>query len=268
MSNASIYYFLIANHLTQKEIGTFIDSYDTGNSINDFNTIVNKAKEILHNSDTSINKSKKNKLVLDTHVIYYIVTNLNTFYLAAVRKNSIYCQQENLIFELIEDIDHQGIKKLVDKNGELTNVGRQNLKFSIEKYQETNRSKFTSNSSTSGNSSSNSNINSIFASSREMSHIDVNDDNKNNQSKISNLNTQINSITTDMKDNVKNMISNVNEMQDLDNKSAQIKDSSIQFKKGAIDLERKARLQKYKMKIIMASVVIVVILFILYLIFK
>lgn len=265
MSNASIYYFLIANHLTQKEIGTFIDSYDTGNSINDFNTIVNKAKEILHNSDTSINKSKKNKLVLDTHVIYYIVTNLNTFYLAAVRKNSIYCQQENLIFELIEDIDHQGIKKLVDKNGELTNVGRQNLKFSIEKYQETNRSKFTSNSSS---ASSSSNINSIFASTREMSHIDDHDDNKNSQSKISNLNTQINSITTDMKDNVKNMISNVNEMQDLDNKSAQIKDASIQFKKGAIDLERKARLQKYKMKIIMASVVIVVILFILYLIFK
>ena len=265
MSNASIYYFLIANHLTQKEIGTFIDSYDTGNSINDFNTIVNKAKEILHNSDTSINKSKKNKLVLDTHVIYYIVTNLNTFYLAAVRKNSIYCQQENLIFELIEDIDHQGIKKLVDKNGELTNVGRQNLKFSIEKYQETNRSKFTSNSSS---ASSSSNINSIFASTREMSHIDDHDDNKNSQSKISNLNTQINSITTDMKDNVKNMINNVNEMQDLDNKSAQIKDASIQFKKGAIDLERKARLQKYKMKIIMASVVIVVILFILYLIFK
>ena len=263
MSNASIYYFLIANHLTQKEIGTFIDSYDTGNSINDFNTIVNKAKEILHNPDTSQNKSKKNKVVMDTHVIYYIVTNLNTFYLAAVRKNSIYCQQENLIFELIEDIDHQGIKKLVDKNGELTNVGRQNLKFSIEKYQETNRSKFNSNSSTSSGNS----INSIFASTREMSHIERDDDNK-NQSKISTLNTQINSITTDMKDNVKNMISNVNEMQDLDNKSAQIKDASIQFKKGAIDLERKARLQKYKMKIIMASVVILVILFILYLIFK
>ena len=265
MSNASIYYFLIANHLTQKEIGTFIDSYDTGNSINDFNTIVNKAKEILHNPETSLTKSKKNKVVMDTHVIYYIVTNLNTFYLAAVRKNSIYCQQENLIFELIEDIDHQGIKKLVDKNGELTNVGRQNLKFSIEKYQETNRSKFTSSSSNASNS--NNSINSIFASTREMSNIE-HDDNKNNQSKISNLNTQINSITTDMKDNVKNMISNVNEMQDLDNKSAQIKDASIQFKKGAIDLERKARLQKYKMKIIMASVVILVILFILYLIFK
>ena len=43
----------------------------------------------------------------------------------------------------MEDIDHQGIKKLVDKNGELTNVGKQNLKFSIEKYQESNLSKLT-----------------------------------------------------------------------------------------------------------------------------
>ena len=72
-----------------------------------------------------------------------MITNSDYFYLAAVRKNSQYCKKENLLFELMEDIDHQGIKKLVDKNGELTNVGKQNLKFSIEKYQESNLSKLT-----------------------------------------------------------------------------------------------------------------------------
>ena len=133
MSYQSIYYFLIANQVTQKAIGTFVDNSATGNSINDFNIIVEKSKEILHSSELNQNKNRRNRLMLQNYNIYYIVTNSNILYLAAVKKNSIYCEKESLIFELIEDIDHQGIKKLVDKNGELTNVGRQNLKFSIKK---------------------------------------------------------------------------------------------------------------------------------------
>ena len=31
--------------------------------------------------------------------------------------------QNNLMFEFFEDIEHQGIKKLVDSNGRLTQVG-------------------------------------------------------------------------------------------------------------------------------------------------
>ena len=50
----------------------------------------------------------------------------------------------------MEDIDHQGIKKLVDRNGELTNVGKQNLKFSIEKYTESNKIKLSTNSNNNG----------------------------------------------------------------------------------------------------------------------
>ena len=141
MSYQSVYYFLIANQATQKEIGSFVDNSATGASINDFNIIVEKSKELLHSEELNQNKNRRNRLMLDNYNIYYIVTNTNIFYLAAVNKNSIYCEQESLIFELIEDIDHQGIKKLVDKNGELTNVGRQNLKFSIEKYQETKKTK-------------------------------------------------------------------------------------------------------------------------------
>ena len=138
-TTTSIYYFLIANQETQKEIGNFLDNSDINNNINDFNNIVLKSRELLKSDNSSI-KGKKNKLSLENHNIYYMITNSDYFYLAAVRKNSQYCKKENLLFELMEDIDHQGIKKLVDKNGELTNVGKQNLKFSIEKYQESNLS--------------------------------------------------------------------------------------------------------------------------------
>ena len=248
MSYQSIYYFLIANQATQKEIGTFVDNSATGNSINDFNIIVEKSKEILHSSELNQNKNRRNRLMLQNYNIYYIVTNANILYLAAVKKNSIYCEQESLIFELIEDIDHQGIKKLVDKNGELTNVGRQNLKFSIEKYQENKKTKMVSPNS--------SIYDTTGASSERQEPV----------SKIERLNSEIGEIKKEMKVNVQNMISNVNEMQDLDSKSSRIKDVSLEFKKNSIELEQKAKWNKYKMKIIIGVTILVVLGFVIYLI--
>ena len=51
MSYQSVYYFLIANQATQKEIGSFVDNSATGASINDFNIIVEKSKELLHSEE-------------------------------------------------------------------------------------------------------------------------------------------------------------------------------------------------------------------------
>ena len=246
MSYQSVYYFLIANQATQKEIGSFVDNSATGASINDFNKIVEKSKELLHSEELNQNKNRRNRLMLDNYNIYYIVTNTNIFYLAAVNKNSIYCEQESLIFELIEDIDHQGIKKLVDKNGELTNVGRQNLKFSIEKYQETKKTKI---------SSPNSSIYDTTGTERQEP-----------VSKIQSLSSEIGEIKNTMKANVQNMISNVNEMQDLDSKSSRIKDVSLEFKKNSIELEQKAKWNKYKMKIIIGLTILLVLGFIIFLI--
>ena len=246
MSYQSVYYFLIANQATQKEIGSFVDNSATGASINDFNKIVEKSKELLHSEELNQNKNRRNRLMLDNYNIYYIVTNTNIFYLAAVNKNSIYCEQESLIFELIEDIDHQGIKKLVDKNGELTNVGRQNLKFSIEKYQETKKTKI---------SSPNSSIYDTTGNERQEP-----------VSKIQSLSSEIGEIKNTMKANVQNMISNVNEMQDLDSKSSRIKDVSLEFKKNSIELEQKAKWNKYKMKIIIGLTILLVLGFIIFLI--
>ena len=198
--STSIYYFLIANQATHKEIGNFLDNSDINNNINDFNDIVLKSRELLRTDNSSI-KGKKNKLSLENHMIYYMITTSDFFYLAAVRKNSQYCKKENLIFELMEDIDHQGIKKLVDKNGELTNVGKQNLKFSIEKYQESNLSKLTKNSL----------IDIILNQSDDQSN------------KSSMLNSHLNDIKKDKKSSGKNRTNNVGEMHELQNKSSKKK---------------------------------------------
>ena len=219
--NTSIYYFLIANQATQKEIGTFIDNSDNLNNINDLNNIVSKAREILKSDNTSI-KGKKNKLSLENHNIYYLITTTDFFYLAAIRKNSQYCKKENLIFELMEDIDHQGIKKLVDKNGELTNVGKQNLKFSIEKYQETNKSKLT-----------------------KTNFFDlISGSNINQNNKYTIINSQINEVKNDIDTNTNNTITNLNDLDDLDNKSLKIIEQSMKFQNDSNILDKKLKCQK------------------------
>ena len=48
--------------------------------------------------------NRRNRMILENHNIYYIVTNTYTFYLAAVRKDSKYCENENLVFELMKNI--------------------------------------------------------------------------------------------------------------------------------------------------------------------
>ena len=58
-NSTSIYYFLIANQETQKEIGNFLDNSDTNNNINDFNNIVLKSRELLKSDNSSIKGKKK-----------------------------------------------------------------------------------------------------------------------------------------------------------------------------------------------------------------
>ena len=240
MSNNLIYYFLIANYNTKKEIGEYYEESEE-NNIN-LSKIKSSAKEIVLSNDKK--KEKTNKVVFEEYNFYYKITNLDILYLAVVKKNIKY--KENLIFELIEDIDHQGIKKLVDKNGELTNVGRQNLKFSIEKYQESNKNKLSN---------------------TKEALID-NDILTQPPSKISILNENIKEIRSDMKMSVQNIITNVNEMQDLDNKSSRIKDSSYKFIQESANLERKLKWQNLKFKLILGCIGISFLSIIIYLIFK
>ena len=239
-TTTSIYYFLIANQETQKEIGNFLDNSDINNNINDFNNIVLKSRELLKSDNSSI-KGKKNKLSLENHNIYYMITNSDYFYLAAVRKNSQYCKKENLLFELMEDIDHQGIKKLVDKNGELTNVGKQNLKFSIEKYQESNLSKLT-------------NKNSLFD---LILHSNEEQSIKNNFG-----NSQLNKSKNDVKSNQNN---NIGENQGL-NKNSKRKDRKIKIRKTTFNIIEQIKNLKLRYLIIIGIIIFIMICIFIYLI--
>ena len=206
MSNNLIYYFLIANYNTKKEIGEYYEESEE-NNIN-LSKIKSSAKEIVLSNDKK--KEKTNKVAFEEYNFYYKITNLDILYLAVVKKNIKY--KENLIFELIEDIDHQGIKKLVDKNGELTIVGKQNLKFSIENYQEFKKKK-----------ESKIFINSFF----EPMIPNENEEEDNNQLINEDNITKKNNIV----ENVKNMIINIKNKENSNNNNYQIQksDNEIQL---------------------------------------
>ena len=219
-----IYYFLIGDYHKKIELGHYICE-DESISEKDKDYIISKAKETYTNFGEKDLGSKEYK-ILDNNIysIFYLITSSGTFYLSIVSIQSIYMDQNNLMFEFFEDIEHQGIKKLIDNNsGKLSRVGIQNLKFSVENNN--NKMKNMNNDGTEGN-------------------------------KIQNLNNQINDINNEMKNSVKNMIVSVNEMHTLNSKSVEIKDMSEKFQQGAYDIERKMRGRKLLIKIALGVIVI------------
>ena len=237
-----ICYFMIGNYNTHQEIGNFINK-DLND--NNFDNVKFTCDDIFHKCSETISNNRKNKIILDYYIIFYTLKNSGTFYLAVVYKNSLYENEEHLIFELFEDIDHQGIKKLVDSSGVLTQVGIMNLKFSIELNQEANRKKI------------------------DKKNYNENDYLKNKESsKISLLNNEIRDIHSNMKETVKNMIHNVNDMRDINEKSDKIKDTSYQFKKDMEILELQMRYKKFFRKFFIYSVISIIFLVILYFILR
>jgi len=226
MSNINqIYYFLIGDYHKKSELGYYLCD-DNSISEKDKQYIISKATDTYTNFDEKDVGSKECK-VLDNNLfsIFHLITSSGTFYLSIASINSIYMDQNNLMFEFFEDIEHQGIKKLVDNNtGKLSRVGIQNLKFSVENNN--NKMKNMNNDRTEGN-------------------------------KIQNLNNQINDINNEMKNSVKNMIVSVNEMHTLNSKSVEIKDMSEKFQQGAYDIERQMRGRKLLIKIALGAIVIV-----------
>lgn len=245
-----LYYFMIGDFQTHKEIGTLTDNSINSLDIKDHNTVLSNSKEIFNNSSEEKIKNKKNLIQIEKFKMLFTLKNNGTFYLACIIINekdekNIEEKKQKLIFDLIDDVDNQNIRKLVNKNGELTNVGKQNLRFTIDKKErELNEEKgdFTSD---------------LFE--RSNSDPSIN--------KISFLNTQINDIQKDVKLSVKSMLNNVNDMQEIDRKSEQIKDTSYKFKQDAANLERKLRCRKYMMKSIFYGLLSLPVLFVLYKIF-
>ena len=250
-SSLELYYFMIGDFNNHKEIGSITDNSNNNYTIDDYNSVLSNSKELfLHSSEEKI-KNKKNLLTIEKFKIYFTLKNNGTFYLACIKKDDLNDKnldkkKEKIIFDLIDDVDNQNLKKLVNKNGELTNVGKQNLKFTIEKKDKEmveEKEDFSSN---------------LFERSDSDSSIN----------KITFLNTQLNDIQKDVKLSVKNMISNVNDMRELDSKSAQIKDTSFKYQQDAANLERKVKCRKYFMKFTFFSLLAIIILYVLYKIFK
>ena len=242
-SSSSVFYFMMGNYYTHTEIGSYIDSkMDNSN----FESIKFTCDDIFINSSEEKSKNKKNKLELEKYTIFYTFTNSGLFYLAVIIKNSLYSKNEHLVYELFEDVENRGIKKLVDKKGQLTLVGKQNLKFCIEQDQEINRK-------------SNNNNNGLN---------DYLNGQKKDTSKLSLLSNELNDIQTNVKESIKNAINNVAEMQDLDDKSAKIKDVSFQFQKDSSMLERKIRYRKILHRAMIICVVVIILIIIFYFIFK
>ena len=133
---------MMGNYFYHKEIGNYInESIIDKYSQNDLNQIISKSKDIFENIDKNdVKINMKYKETSKNFIIFYILINSDTFYLSAVTKDFESQFREDDIFELFSDIETQKIKKLTDKNGELSKIGKQNLKFCIEQnYQRINK---------------------------------------------------------------------------------------------------------------------------------
>ena len=245
MSYSSVYYFMIGDYLKHQEIGTYVD---TNIDNNDFKLILSKVDGIFSRISEEQTKRKKNKVELEKYIIFYTFANINIFYLAVILKGTLYSKQENLVYELFEDVENRGIKKLINENGELTIVGKQNLKFCIEQDQESNRK-------TNENSIDNLNDYVKLKKEKDLAQLHL-------------INNELNDIQDNVKESMKNILTNVNEMQDLDDKSAQIKDLSDQFQKDSTILERKLRNRKYMRRALIICLFIFILVVILYFIFR
>ena len=233
----SIIYISISDQNKKSVIGTYNPIEIEKSSLKD--SIEKKVNELINKINIE-NGPEKNRINFQTSSekiinIYYSLLNKGILYILFVEVLSIYLDNFNdeSIFELIEEIDNQGIISNTDKNGKLNNIGKQNLKFVVEKYQNS------------------------FYEGKEVSNPSLIEEAP-KDNKIAVINEQIRGVQNDMKNNVKNMITNI------ENKSVAIKDTSFQFRKDSLALEKKMRRNALRNKIILTIVVILILALFIY----
>lgn len=244
----SILYICIVNQNIKSIIGSYnpieIDKSSLKDSIEkEVNELINRI-----NPDNGLEKNNKNFQTSSDKIIniYYSLINKGILYIVFVEILSIYLDnfKEESIYELIEEIDNQGIRTNLDKSGKLNNIGKQNLKFAVEKYQ-----------------------NSFFAGNELVSNPSLIEEAP-KDNKIAVINEQIKGVQNDMKNNVKNMITNIQDINEMENKSVAIKDASFQYRKDSLALERKMKKNAFRNKLILTIVVIIVLALFIYFIVK
>ena len=197
--------------------------------------IESKCKELISQIKTEISTVKKHlnfkNLDNKTIDIYYLSTNNGTLYLTFLELNDQTSKsfKDNYIYEFLENIESQNLKKLVDDDGKLSKAGHLNLKIAIENYHNT----------------------------YHLGNETLIDDDPQSH-KISIINDHINDVKNNMKQNVKNMINNMQDMNEIEGKSVSIKDTSFQFQKDSRELEKKMRRAALRNKIIIGVVIIAV----------
>ena len=223
----SILYFQIINLETQNIIGVYEHPELKNTSLK--KELEDKSKELIPTIQT-VNKSIKNHFNFKndsnkTIEIYYLSTNSGTLYLSFIELTleSSKTFKDNYVYELLENIDSQNIKKFVNDDDKLTNVGLQNLRMSIDNYHNTYN--------------------------YDSGEILIEDDQQSN--KISIINNQINDVKNDMKENVKNMMNNMSDMNEIEGKSVSIKDTSFQFQRDSKNLENKMKKAAVRNKVIL-----------------
>ena len=133
----SILYICIANQNNKSIIGSYNPIEIDKSSLKD--SIEKKVAEITNriNPENGVEKNCINFQTSSEKIIniYYSLINKGILYIVFVEILSLYLDnfKDETIFELIEEIDNQGIKSNIDKSGKLNTIGKQNLKFAVEK---------------------------------------------------------------------------------------------------------------------------------------
>ena len=105
-----------ADSSTKKEIGSYLNkkiANPSSKSEIDMKEINLKFEEELRKASNPEARYKKNKTSTSKYNFFFYLNKNNFFFSAATLTGQI---NENIIYELIEDIEHQGVLKLVDKN--------------------------------------------------------------------------------------------------------------------------------------------------------
>ena len=239
----SIVYLVIVDVDTKDRIGTYEHADLKEQKLK--KEIEEKSSELISQIKTEISSVKKHldfkKLDNKSIEIYYLSTNNGTLYLTFLELNDQNSKlfKDNFIYEFLENIESQNLKKLVDDDNKLSKAGQQNLKIAIENYHNT----------------------------FHLGNETLIDEDPQSQ-KISVINNHINDVKNNMKQNVKNMINNMNDMNEIEGKSVSIKDTSFQFQKDSKELENKMKRAALKNKIIVGTVLFAVAGLVIYVLLK
>ena len=113
MTSASLglYYFMIGDFETHKEIGSITDNSIASLDIKDHNIVLSNSKEIFQNSSEDKIKNQKNLIQIEKFKIYFTLKNNGTFYLACLKidekdDKNIENKKQKLVFDLIDDVDN------------------------------------------------------------------------------------------------------------------------------------------------------------------